>query len=281
MLSPLYGSLGPLYLPHRFAAAPPAYPVVKTIMYFPANPTYEMSDGTFAGSNNGVDYTTLFQNTVTPPYDWVTLDVSSNQATYRYLRFQGSRMGELRFLDAGGALITGTPFGGCPSYYGSHNFTAAFDGDTGSPYTRADQGRAGSYVALDLETAVAAYPIVKSIGWTPVTGQEIQMNGGIFDASHDGIHYINIYNVLQNSALPNYQPTSTFNFANFISYRYIRFTPAAGSRLTVAEINFYDGTGSRIGGAPFGSTGCASAFDGNTATFIDVTSGFVSLDFGG
>lgn len=83
---------------------------VSMIKYYPrVNNANRMVGGTFLGSNNGTNFTTIYTINSTPAYDWNSVTVNVN---YRYIRYLSPTNGycnvaEIEYLDAVSTSVNG------------------------------------------------------------------------------------------------------------------------------------------------------------------------------
>jgi|GEM_PF-6700827 len=141
--------------------------------------------------------------------------------------------------------LTGTPFGSEPAE-ASSTFDRAFDGDTGTSFV----SRQAGYVGLDLGESQAKRPT--KLKFHPQPGQSSMMAGGKFQGSRDGVAYETIYSV--QAAQEGWNEVKVVQNR---AYRYMRFIPAAGRAVQLAELAFYGVAGDA--NAPSAPTGFHAA----------------------
>ena len=142
-------------------------------------------------------------------------------------------------------------------------------------------------------TAAPAPASAGTVKFYPRAGSANRMQGGQFQGSTDGVHYITLYTI---PGIPaDSQWTTAPLSADPKSYRYLRYLSPNGGWGNVSEIEFYSGTGStavKLTGTPFGSPGSYNndgatydkAFDGDTSTCFDgpgPSGNFTGIDQGG
>lgn len=179
--------------------------------------------------------------------------------------------------------LAGTPFGASPPFTSGREFDKASDGDITTFYDYSQSS--GGYTGIDL--GAGNTQAVNSITFSPRSGFESRMAGGVFQGSNDGVNYTPLYTI---TAVPsNY---SLVNLTNTTPYRYLEYIGPANSYCDIAEMEFdasasnlYQLTGTAFGSSPpySANSGFSKATDGNINTFYDYSQpndGYTGLDLG-
>lgn len=172
-----------------------------------------------------------------------------------------------RFVILRRTKLAGTAFGATPPYSPDTGFANATDGDPSTyfDFHQPDGGHAG----IDLGAGNARR--ITSIVFTPRTGFEERMVGGVFQVSNDGSDYKTVHQVTDTPS-----PGTSVLVQTYQAYRYLRYLGPAGSYGNIAEMAFFTGDGVPLAGTAFG-TGPAwaagfefdKAADGDATTFFD------------
>lgn len=135
-----------------------------------------------------------------------------------------------RFEKSNQIKLSGTAFGLGPPWAPGREYDKAFDGNLATyyDYTNANGGYTGIDLGSDKSNSVSR------IIFTPRSGYESRMNGGIFEGSMNGSSYTGIYT---NNGVPTGTTTVVVNGTQ--AHRYLRYRGANGSYCNVAEIEFY------------------------------------------
>lgn len=266
--------------PFQFAEAQtPTYPLKAR--FFPRlGWPGRLVGGTFQGSNNGNNWTTLATIT-TPPSNTDYTELALGTSLYRYLRYVApansyGNIAELEFY-SGTKLLAGTGFGSPGSYQNSGStFDKALDDDT-STYFDADSAGAGFFVGIDTR------PNDVRARFFPFTSYGSLMVGGRFQGSDDGLSWVDLATITSSPFSNKYTELSLG--ANL--YRYLRYVLPAGGTFdsSIAELEFYRGairlTGQSIGAGGYGGYTFDKALDGDTTTYFQGSGGsYVGLNTG-
>jgi hypothetical protein len=188
-----------------------------------------------------------------------------------------------RFLIKSELMLGGTPFGASPAYQAGSEYDKASDGNLSTFYDFANAN--GGYTGIDLGAGMAS--VISSIVYSPRSGFESRMVGGVFQGSNDGTNYTTLYTV---TAVPS--PNTRVAVSDPTAYRYLQYVGLAGSYCDIAEMAFYvPAAGLRkIGGTAFGlgppyqpGREFDKASDGNLSTFYDFNNangGYTGIDCG-
>jgi len=188
-----------------------------------------------------------------------------------------------QFVAIDAVRVTGTAFGASPAYSAGHEFGKASDGDRSTyyDYVSADGGITG----IDLGAGVARR--ISMIQFSPRSGYETRMVGGVFEGSNDGTNYSPLFTV---TAAPGAEEQVTVTDPT--PYRYLRYRAPAGAYGNIAEMGFFTATrdyvqvtGSAFGSSPAYAVGREfdKASDGDPATYFDylnANGGITGLDLG-
>ncbi len=164
------------------------------------------------------------------------------------------------FVISQDAQLAGVPFGATPAYSAGAEFDKACDGNAGTFYDYANAN--GGYTGIDL--GAGNLTKISAIVFTPRSGYESRMAGGVFQGSVDGTNYTTLYTV---PATPS--PNTRVVITNQTAWRFLRYVGPAGSYCNIAEMAFYHAasawpwSGSDIG--TVGATGISSQI-GDTIT---------------
>lgn len=216
---------------------------VSAIVFSPrAGFESRMIGGVFRGSNDGVNYTTIYTVASTPSANTTVL-VNTYQA-YRYLEYVGPSnsycdIAEMAFYTMNQTPLGGTAFGASPAYSAGHEYDKVSDEDTSTyyDYANADNG----YTGIDLGANNA-----RKIGFIVFTPRanvnsydyfENRMVGGVFQGSNSGVNYTTLSIIT--STPPSNQNSTTVFVNTPTAYRYLKYSAPAGSYGDIAEMAFY------------------------------------------
>ena len=162
-----------------------------------------------------------------------------------------------RFVIDGGKLA-GEPFGTSPPWLAGREFDKASDGNVSTyfDYLYGD----GGYTGIDLGEGNAK--IIRKIVFTPRSGYESRMVGGVFEGSNDNVNYTTLY------AVPSTPyGSNTVSVDSSDAFRYLRYRGPNGSYGNIAEMAFYASSDANLSGlAPSAGT-LAPAFDSATTNY--------------
>lgn len=125
--------------------------------------------------------------------------------------------------------VNGTPFGASPPYAVGSEFDKADDGNLSTFYDYSQAS--GGYTGIDL--GPDNEQIINRITFSPRTGYESRMVGGVFQGSNDGVNYTVLYTV---TSVPS--PNTQVSINNSMAYRYLEYVGPAGSYCNIAEMEF-------------------------------------------
>ena len=111
-----------------------------------------------------------------------------------------------QFMIKNELMLGGVPFGASPPYETGSEFDKASDGNLSTFYDFANAN--GGYTGIDLGAGSAA--VISSIVYSPRSGFESRMVGGVFQGSNDGTNYTALYTV---TAVPSPNTRVTINNA--------------------------------------------------------------------
>lgn len=146
-----------------------------------------------------------------------------------------------QFVMSNQTQLTGAAFGASPPFAAGSEYYRATDGDISTFYDYANAN--GGYTGIDL--GLNNSNTISTIVFTPRTGFESRMNGGVFQGSMDGTNYTTIYTV---SATPSGTTTVPVNTTQ--AYRYLEYVGPSGSYCNIAEMTFYTANASVVPTTP-------------------------------
>jgi hypothetical protein len=167
-----------------------------------------------------------------------------------------------QFVSLNQTQLTGTAFGASPPYAAGREYYRATDGDITTFYDYINAN--GGYTGIDLGPNHSN--IVSTIVFTPRSGFESRMNGGVFQGSMDGTNYTAIYTV---PATPAGTTTISVNGAQ--AYRYLEYVGASGLYCNIAEMAFYTTNSSVFSTTPTNLVWSVSATNVNLSWPADHT----------
>jgi len=135
-----------------------------------------------------------------------------------------------RFVISNQTKLGGTTFGLGPAWALGSEYGKAFDGNLSTFYDYLNPN--GGYTGIDLGAGNSK--AVSRIVYTPRSGFEFRMPGGVFEGSVNGSSYANIHTI---GATPSGTTAVAINGTQ--AYRYLRYRGPDGSYCNVAEIEFY------------------------------------------
>jgi len=260
---------------------------ISSIVFSPRNGLeWRMEGGVFQGSNDGANYTTLYQIPAIPSQN--TRVAINCPLAFRYLRYLGPGNSYCNIADmafyvskAGLRQLSGTPFGTSPASAAGKEYDKASDGNVNTFFDYANPN--GGYTGIDLGAGNAT--ALLSIAFSPRNGFEARMVGGVFQGSNDGTNYTSLYAVTNAPSSNSFAPISSA-----IAYRYFRYLGPTNSYCNIAEMTFYASGLRQKKGAAFGTSPASAggneydrASDGDLATFFDYASpngGYTGVDVG-
>ena len=136
-----------------------------------------------------------------------------------------------QFVMLNATKLAGTAFGTTPAWATGSEYGMAFDSNLSTffDYSQAN----GGYTGIDLGSGNSK--AVSRIVYTPRSGFEDRMPGGVFEGSVNGTSYTTIHTI---SATPSGTTTVVVNGTQ--AYQYLRYRGPNGSYCNVAEIEFYN-----------------------------------------
>jgi len=159
-----------------------------------------------------------------------------------------------RFVISNQTKLAGAAFGLGPAWPPGSEYGKAFDGNLSTFYDYSQAN--GGYTGIDLGPGNPQ--AVSMIVYTPRSGFETRMQGGVFEGSVNGSSYTGIYT---NTATPSGTTTVVVNGTQ--AYRYLRYRGPDGSYCNVAEIEFYTALPSFFPSTPTSLAGSLSGTDLN------------------
>lgn len=236
--------------------------VISAIRYAPrSGQAGRMVGGKFQGSNDGVNWSTLYTITSQPAEGQYTTSLVGGSTAFRYVRYQApaasaGNIAELEFYSTTGAVtnpggnttngnggtssnmpsgsqIRGTAIGTAGSWNNQGNtFYKVFDGSLDTFF---DAPTSQAWVGIDF----GSKQYVASARFAPRSGWANRMVGGQFQVSNDGSSWTTVATITSQPAEGRY---TTINFSFAGSYRYARYLSPQGGLGNLSELQFFSGT---------------------------------------